>query len=73
MAVYMRKRINVQLTFFTVFVIAAVILVMSVLFYDFSEKQVFEDLRINTLMIKDIEESKLANFKELRIDRKSVV
>ncbi len=69
MAVYMRKRINVQLTFFTVFVIAAVILVMSVLFYDFSEKQVFEDLRINTLMIKDIEEAKLANFKELRITK----
>lgn len=69
MAVYMRKRINVQLTFFTVFVIGTVILVTSALFYDFSEKQVFEDLRINTLIIRDIEEAKLAGYKELRITK----
>lgn len=69
MAIYMRKRINVQLAFFTVFIIVTVISVMSVLFYDFSEKQVFEDLRINTLIIKDMEEVKLADFKDLRITK----
>ena len=52
MTVYMRKRINTQLTFFTIFIITVVVSVISILFYDILKKQVFEDLRIIFATVK---------------------
>lgn len=69
MTVYMRKRINTQLTFFTIFIITVVVSVISILFYDILKKQVFEDLRINACLLKEIDETQLVNFKDLRITK----
>ena len=69
MAVYMRKRINVQLAFFTLFVILTSVFVMSFLFYDILKKQVFEDLRINANVIKNVDETRFNDFKDLRITK----
>ena len=69
MAVYMRKRINIQLAFFTLFVILTIVFVMSFLFYDILKKQVFEDLRINANVIKNVDETRFNDFKDLRITK----
>ena len=69
MTVYMRKRINTQLTFFTIFIITVVVSVISILFYDILKKQVFEELRINACLLKEIDETQLVNFKDLRITK----